>query len=88
MTVTPHTVAQHFDGKAKVVRAIYDRLLKTVGKFGKFEEDPKKTSIHLNRRIAFAGIATRKESLVLTLKASADKPSPRVRRREQASASR
>ena len=41
-------------------------------------EDPKKTSIHLVREKAFAGIATRKESLVLTLKASKALKSRRV----------
>jgi Domain of unknown function (DUF5655) len=53
-----------------------------------FEEDPKKTSIHLNRRTAFAGIATRKDSLLLTIKASADNPSPRIRKHEKVSANR
>ena len=39
-------------------------------------------------RTAFAGVATRKNSLILTLKAASDIKSPRVRRREQASANR
>src|SRR6266516_7693014 len=43
------------------VRAIYKRLLNTAKAIGPFTEDPKKTSIHLTRRTAFAGIATRKE---------------------------
>ena len=38
-------MGQHFDGKAAIVRAVYDRLLKAFGRFGAFEEDPKKTSI-------------------------------------------
>lgn len=36
------------------------------------EEDPKKTSIHLNRRYPFAGIGTQKNALVLTVKALGD----------------
>ena len=43
--MTERTVGQHFDGKAAIVRAVYDRLLKAFGRFGAFEEDPKKTSI-------------------------------------------
>ena len=33
-------------------------------------EDPKKTSIHLNGRTAFAGIATRKTAIIMTLESS------------------
>ncbi len=82
------TVEQHFVGKDPSVRKIYDRLLAEIGKIGEFTEDPKKTSIHLNRRTAFAGVATRKSSLVLTLKASQDIRSPRVKKHEQVSAKR
>ncbi|MEP7009019.1 MAG: DUF5655 domain-containing protein [Acidobacteriota bacterium] len=82
------TVEQHFAGKDPAVREIYDRLLSEVGKLGELTEDPKKTSIHLNRRTAFAGIATRKSSLVLTLKSAQDLRSPRVKKHEQTSASR
>ncbi|HEV7671405.1 MAG TPA: DUF5655 domain-containing protein [Thermoanaerobaculia bacterium] len=82
------TVEQHFEGKDLSVRETYDRLLAEVGKIGEFTEDPKKTSIHLNRRTAFAGVATRKSALVLTLKASQDIPSSRVKKHEQASANR
>jgi len=88
MSAPTHKICDHFDGKSEVVRNIYDRLLTAIARFGEFAEDPKKTSIHLNRRTAFAGIATRKESLILTLKASADKASPRIRKHERASAKR
>lgn len=82
------TIKPHFDGKSEIVRKIYDRLFTEVSRFGKFVEDPKKTSIHWNRRTAFAGIATRKERLILTVKASEDKASPRIRKHERASANR
>jgi hypothetical protein len=82
------SVEQHFQGKDPKVRALYDLLLATVRAFGEVVEDPKKTSIHLNRRTAFAGVATRKEAIVLTVKASRDIASPRVIKREQASAHR
>jgi Domain of unknown function (DUF5655) len=70
------------------VRAIYKRLLSTAKAIGPFMEDPKKTSIHLTRRSAFAGIATRRNALVLTIKSATDIKSPRIFKREQASANR
>jgi hypothetical protein len=78
----------HFTGKQPHVREIYDRLLAASRRFGEVEEDPKKTSIHLNRNSAFAGVQTQVGSLVLTLKSTAPIESPRVRKRLQASAKR
>ncbi|HEX9944784.1 MAG TPA: DUF5655 domain-containing protein [Thermoanaerobaculia bacterium] len=83
-----HTVRQHFDGRSPAVRAIYDRLLAAAKSFGRVREEPKKTSIHLARKTAFAGVATRKNALLLTLKSATDLRSPRVAKREQASANR
>src|SRR4051812_3323350 len=85
---TPYTVDAHFAGKDAVVRETYDRLLAAVRAFGPVEEDPKKTSIHLNRRTAFAGVATRKDALVLTIKAANDIADARIHKHEQASAHR
>jgi hypothetical protein len=62
--------------------------LKAAKNLGPFQEDPKKTSIHLNRKTAFAGVATRKDALILTLKSSKDLKGPRVAKREQVSANR
>src|SRR5260221_14715964 len=84
----PFTCEQHFVGRAQSVRAIYDALLNASRRLGSVEEDPKKTSIHLNRRTAFAGVATRKDAVVLTIKAPADIQSPRIHKHEQASANR
>ena len=70
------------------VRAIYKRLLSTAKAIGPFAEDPKKTSIHLTRRSAFAGVATRRNALILTIKSATDIKSPRIFKREQASANR
>ena len=86
-TIQP-SVEQHFEGKSTAVRSTYDRLLRAVGKFGKFEEDPKKTSIHLVHRTAFAGVATRNAALILTLKSGRDIKSKRIHKHEQASAGR
>jgi len=49
------SVASHFVGKEPATRKIYDRLLQTSSRFGSVTEDPKKTSIHLVNRTAFAG---------------------------------
>ena len=86
--ISPHTVDQHFTGCAPAVRAIYVRLLEAARELGPVREEPKKTSIHLARRTAFAGVATRKQALLLTLKSATDLQSARIARREQASAHR
>ena len=82
------TVEQHFTGRAPDVRATYARILTAAKRLGPVREDPKKTSIHLVRRTAFAGIATRKDALILTLKSEKDIRSRRIAKREQASANR
>jgi hypothetical protein len=82
------TVKAHFENRDAVVGQIYDRLLKTTRTFGPVGEDPKKTSIHLINRTAFAGVATRKSAIVLTIKADSDISSPRIHKSEQTSARR
>lgn len=81
-------VKTHFEGKDAVVRQIYDALLKRVRQFGPVVEDPKKTSIHLVKTTAFAGVATRKSALILTIKSDRDLDSPRIHKSEQTSARR
>ena len=88
MSPQPPSVTDHFAGRSPAVRQIYDRILRAAATFGPVAEDPKKTSIHLNRKTAFAGVATRKDTLLLTLKAEHDIRSPRVSNHEQASAHR
>ena len=81
-------VARHFEGRAGNVVATYAAILDAARALGTFAEDPKKTSIHLVRSTAFAGVAVQKAALVLTLKSDRDVDSPRIRRSEQASAHR
>ena len=89
MTSLPRpSVRQHFENRDPEVKAIYGAILDAAHKLGPVREDPKKTSIHLVRKSAFAGVATRKSALVLTLKAAADIQSKRIAKREQASANR
>ena len=82
------TVASHFAKSEESVRATYSALLKASRALGTVREDPKKTSIHLMRDTAFAGVATRKSALILTLKADRPLEGPRVHRVEQTSANR
>ena len=82
------TVESHFEGKDDSVRRIYDRLLKEARRFGPVMEEPKKTSIHLVNRTAFAGVATRQHALILTIKSDRKLSSPRIHKSEQTSVKR
>lgn len=82
------SVSQHFENKDPVVRAIYDRIVKESRTFGAVIEEPKKTSIHLVNKSAFAGVATRKTALILNIKSAAPIKHARIAKSEQLSASR
>lgn len=88
MNTNGYTVERHFENRAPEVKATYAAILKATKKLGPVKEEAKKTSIHLVRNSAFAGIAMRKAALILTLKSDADVASKRIARREQASAHR
>jgi len=83
-----HAIDQHFDRSEPSVRAAYQQILEAVRELGPLTEDPKKTSIHLVRKTAFAGVATRKTALILTLKSETDLASKRIIKRQQTSANR
>jgi hypothetical protein len=85
---TMTTVESHFTKSDPEVLATYRRLLEAARALGRVAEEPKKTSIHLVRTTAFAGVATRRSSLILTLKSAKDIRSHRIEKREQASAHR
>ena len=82
------TVASHFAKSAAPIRATYDAVLAAAQALGPVREEAKKTSIHLVRSTAFAGVATRSNGLILTLKAAKKLTSSRVRRAEQTAANR
>jgi len=88
MNTNGPTVGEHFENRDAAVKKTYNAILGRARKLGPVKEDPKKTSIHLVRKTAFAGIATRKTGLVLTLKSDSDVANKRIARREQASANR
>lgn len=83
-----YSVDDHFARKSAGVRAIYDRLLAALWKIGPVTEDPKKTSIHLVRTTALAGVEVRKEYLLLNIKADRRIDSPRIAKTEKMSARR
>jgi hypothetical protein len=88
MSTGNHTVNEHFEDRASSVRATYAAILRAAKKLGPVDEEAKKTSIHLVRKTAFAGIATRKTALILTLKSDSDVASDRIGKREHVSANR
>lgn len=83
-----YAVADHFKKSSANVAATYAAVIGGARLFGPVREEPKKTSIHLVRKTAFAGVATQKKALVLTLKSDRDVRSNRIKRSEQASANR
>lgn len=87
-TANGFNVRSHFAGKDASVKATYDRLLQKTRQFGRVSEEPKKTSIHLVNRTAFAGVATRKGSIILTVKSDRQLSSPRIHKSERTSANR
>jgi len=87
-TASGITVQGHFQGKAPVVHEIYGELLKVLRQFGPVVQEPKKTSIHLVRATALAGVATRKDYLILTIKSERRLRSSRIHKAEKLSAKR
>jgi len=85
---TGFNVENHFENKSPIVQEIYDSLIKKVKSFAKFQEEPHKTSIHLLNQTAFAGVATRKDYLLLTIKLDYQVESSRVTKTEQVSRNR
>lgn len=88
MNTNEFTVESHFAQKDPVVRKIYERVLRNSSEFGSVVEGPKKTSIHLVNNTAFAGVATRKNAIILTIKSDRKLSSPRIHKSEQTSARR
>ena len=86
--VKTFSVDDHFVNKDPSVRALYDQLLSILRTIGPVTEDPKKTSIHLNRKSALAGVETRKDGLLLNIKSDHQIKNPRILKTEQISAKR
>lgn len=83
-----HAVGDHFAGKPPAVREVYDRLLATLRTVGPVRVEAKKTSIHLVRSSALAGVEVRRDYLLVNIKSSSPIESPRVSKPERLSARR
>ena len=69
-------------------RQLYHSLLTALHSLGLFDEEVKKTSVHLVRGTAFAGIHPRREFLIVTIKSAKQIDSERVLKSEQVSKNR
>lgn len=58
-------IGPHFAKSEPQVLQTYRRVVEMVRGLGLVTNDPKKTPIHLASRTAFAGVATRRSSLIL-----------------------
>ena len=67
-----HDVDHHFLGRQPQVRAIHAGIIDAAKQFGPVREEPARRRSHLSNRTAFAGVATRKDALILTLKSAND----------------
>ena len=83
-----YQISDHFEEKDSTVLAIYQRLLVETRHFGPVIEQPKKTSIHLVNKSAFAGVVARKSSLLLNIKSAAPIRDARIVHFEQVSSNR
>lgn len=84
-TTLPPTIAQHFDGRGKDVRATYDRILAIAREWGDVKPEARKATIHLLRvATSFGTLTPRKDVLVLTFKSSSDIRSARISKHDQA----
>ncbi len=83
-----YSVNDHFVNKDPSVKTLYDQLVSLVRTFGPVGEDPKKTSIRLNRKSALAGVETRKDCILLNIKSDHKIKSPRIEKVEQISSKR
>ena len=88
MTKTTYTSPALFVGKDELVQAIYTRLREALSTLGPFQEEPKKTSIHLVRNAGFAGVHPRKSYLYLNLRTDYPINNPRIAKTEQVSKNR
>ncbi len=88
MSTTTDAREALFTGKDDVVRSIYDRLLEVLHTIGRFQEEPKKTSIHLVHTVGFAGVHPRKSFLLLNMRTDHPIESQRITKTEQVSNNR
>jgi len=74
-----------WDWAGRAMNSLYAALLDALRDVGPFQEEVKKTSIHLVRDSAFLGVHPRKTHLLVTVKSDRAIESPRVFKAEQVS---
>ena len=67
---------------------LYRSLLNALRPMGSFQEEMKKTSVHLVRGSAFVGVQLRREYLIITIKSAKPIRSARITKVEQVSKNR
>lgn len=67
---------------------LYRDLIRAIRTLGPFEEELKKTSVHLSRASAFAGVQFRRQYLLVTIKSGTPIKCQRVSKSEQVSKNR
>ena len=67
---------------------LYRALLAALRQVGPFQEEAKKTSVHLTNKSAFLGVHFRRNYLILTVKSASPIDSPRIVKVEQVSKNR
>lgn len=85
---TEVSIDSYFTDKSTTVREIYDRLLTRLGEIGPVMEEAKPTAIHLVNTSALAGVAARKNFLLLNIKSNRKLENPRIFKSETFSGSR
>jgi hypothetical protein len=75
-------------GASPAARELFGDLMRALQTLGPFEEELKKTSVHLVRASAFAGVQFRRQHLLVTIKSDAPIKSQRVTKSEQVSKNR
>ena len=74
--------------KSPASQATYTKVIAAVSKLGPYEVEEKKTSLHLTRGRAFAGVHPRANGIILNLVFDAPLKNARVHKSEQVSANR
>ncbi len=75
-------------GASPATQELYRDLIKATRTMGPYEEELKKTSVHLVRASAFAGVQFRRQYLLITIKSDGPIKSQRVTKSEQVSKNR
>lgn len=62
-----YTLDPHFEGRAPIVRELFDRFLEMIQACGRVTVIPQKTRIAIQARVQFAGAMPRKQYLLVAL---------------------